>query len=120
MKPKPETDRVRIGRLTDTDRYWIGLLSPEQRQTALVAAAKKQHADVLRGQEKMIEPGDFPVGQMPTKAAWIFLLQRWNDGSFTIMQDANGRYVAHFHDDNETIPIQDMDYNSEIGLFRNT
>lgn len=59
MKPKPETDRVRIGRLTDTDRYWIGLLSPEQRQTALVAAAKKKHADVLREQEKMIEPGDF-------------------------------------------------------------
>jgi len=51
MKPKPETDRVRIGRLTDTDRYWIGLLSPEQRQTALVAAAKKKHADVLREQE---------------------------------------------------------------------
>ena len=52
MKPqKAETDRVRIGRLTDTDRYWIGLLSPEQRQTALVAAAKKKHADVLREQE---------------------------------------------------------------------
>lgn len=58
MKPKPETDRVRVGRLTDTDRYWIGTLSPEQRQTALVAAAKKKHADVLREQEKQSNTTD--------------------------------------------------------------
>jgi len=52
MKPKPETDRFRVGRLTDADRHWLSLLSPEERKTALVAAAKKKHADVLREQEK--------------------------------------------------------------------
>jgi len=117
MKPKKA---VRLGDMTEAEYHWIRLLSPAQRRDALVAAAKKQHERVLREQEKMITPGDFPAEQMPTKAAWVFLLQRWNDGLFTIMQDVNGRYVAHFHDDNETIPIQDMDYTSEIGLFRNT
>jgi len=117
MKPKKA---VRLGDMTEAEYHWIRLISPAQRRDALVAAAKKKHADVLREQEKMMTPGDFPAEQMPTKAAWVFLLQRWNDGLFTIMQDADGRYVAHFHDDNESIPIQDMDYNSEIGLFRNT
>ena len=115
MKPQKA---VRLGDMTEAEYHWIRLLSPAQRRDALVAAAKKQQERFLREQEKMMTLGDFPAEQMPTEAAWVFLLQRWNDGLFTIMQDADGRYVAHFHDDNESIPIQDMDYNSEIGLFR--
>ena len=58
MKPKPETDRFRVGRLTDADRHWLSLLSPEERKTALVAAAKKKHADVLREQEEQSNTTD--------------------------------------------------------------
>jgi len=56
MKPKKA---VRLGDMTEAEYHWIRLISPAQRRDALVAAAKKQHADVMREQEKIIEPRDF-------------------------------------------------------------
>ena len=56
MKPKKA---VRLGDMTEAEYHWIRLISPAKRRDALVAAAKKQHADVMREQEKIIEPRDF-------------------------------------------------------------
>ncbi len=64
-------------------------------------------------------PEDIPESQRPPHAmAWGFLIEQWDSGLFTVTRDANGDCIAHFADDGTSMPIADMGYNSEIGLFQ--
>lgn len=63
-------------------------------------------------------PDAIPAHQRPASlGAWNFLTEFWNAGMFTVAQQPDGSYVVTFADAGEAIPLRDMAYNNQLGLF---
>ncbi len=66
-----------------------------------------------------LRPDDIPPdARPPSAAAWGFLVEQWGSGLFDVAREGDGTYAAHFHDDGEVVPLLDMAYNGDLGLFR--
>ena len=62
---------------------------------------------------------DVPIEQRPqSTSAWRFLVETEAEGLWDLTAHSDGSYSARFHDDGEVIPLMDMAYNSDLGLFR--
>ena len=66
-----------------------------------------------------MRPDEIPEAERPhSPGAWRFLVKQWDSGLFDVVRQADGSYAAVLEDGGETIPLADMAYNAEIGLFR--
>lgn len=62
---------------------------------------------------------DIPVDQRPTGlGARRYLAETWEGGAYDIERLSDGTYIARFREDDSTIPLRDMGYNREYGLFQ--
>lgn len=66
-----------------------------------------------------IKLADVPENQRPTHSgARRYLAETWNSGAYDIERLADDTYIIRFREDDSSIPLRDLGYNREYGLFQ--